>query len=110
MAVGRATDALFQALPPDARSRVGDVPALVAKLEADARVLREHHDDPVAQKRLASTVAALETLRLDLLRFSAGTGTLGDLTENVAAARKVGEDIDAALAARKELEAMDGER
>jgi hypothetical protein len=108
IALGRAADALFQALPVEKRRQLGDVPALVERLEEDAMTLRQRVDDAAAEKRLGSVVAALETLRLDLLRLAAGTGTIGELTENLAAARKVGEEVDAALAARRELEEVSG--
>nr|NIO59685.1 hypothetical protein [Acidobacteriota bacterium] len=104
MALGRVAGELFRALPDAQRRALGDVPELVARLEADAAALRERGDTAGHEERLATAVAALETLRLDLLRLHAGSGTLDELTRNVEAARKVGEQIDAALRARQEVE------
>jgi serine/threonine-protein kinase len=93
-----AAESLYAALPEAQRERLGDVPALIAKLEADALALRERTADPAAAKRLATAVAALETLRLDLLRLHAGNVTVDELTRDLEAARRVGEDIDAEVA------------
>ncbi len=98
VALGNAAEQLFQALPKEHRERLRDVPDVVAKLEADALCLREHADDPAAAARLATAVAALETLRLDLLRLHAGNASLDELTLDLEAARRVGEDIDAEVA------------
>jgi serine/threonine-protein kinase len=93
-----AAESLYAALPEAQRERLGDVPAVIAKLEADALALRERADDPAAAKRLATAVAALESLRLDLLRLHAGNVTVDELTRDLEAARRVGEDIDAEVA------------
>ncbi|MBI4419776.1 MAG: hypothetical protein HY560_03050, partial [Gemmatimonadetes bacterium] len=58
-----------------------------------------------AQQRLADTVTALETIRLDLLRLTAGGGSVDSLTADLAAARAVREDVDRLLDARAEVEA-----
>jgi serine/threonine-protein kinase len=101
IAVGRAADALFAALPAAQRTGLGDVPALLARLEADALAARAAGPD--ATPRLQSAVAALEAIRLDLLRLHAGAGTLDELTRDVEAARELGRRVDAELAARDEL-------
>jgi hypothetical protein len=106
VALGRAAHALYEELPPAVRHTLGDVPALLARLESDARALRARAGDPGGERRLASAVAALETLRLDLLRLKVGAGTLDELTANVEAARRVGEEVDAALAATRELKSL----
>ena len=102
IALGRAVDDMYRALPAATRERLGDIPALIAKLEADALALRERARDPAAGRRLATAVAALESLRLDLMRMQAGDLTLDELTTNVDAARRVGEEIDVQLDARRE--------
>ena len=61
--------------------------------------------DTVA-KRLATSVAALENIRLDLLRLTAGVGTLDQISDDLTAARAVGADVDAMLAGRREAEAL----
>ena len=102
--LGGAAEQLFNALPADQKLKLGDVPALVSKLEADALVLRKHSDDTKASERLKTTVAALETLRLDLLRLHAGNLTLDELTVDIEAAKNVRLEIDNNLAARREVE------
>jgi hypothetical protein len=68
---------------------------VIAGLEADALALRQHAGTPDGAARLATAVAILETLRLDLLRLHAGAGSLDELTRDLEAARQVGEEVDA---------------
>lgn len=103
LAVGRAVDALFDALPREQREQLRDVPRLIQRLEADALALHALADDSRAAERRASVVATLEALRLDLLRLHAGSATLDDLTSNLEAARRIHDEIDARIDARREL-------
>jgi len=73
------------------------------KLRSDLAV---HRDD--AAHRLAAAVAALESIRLNLLRLRAGTGTLAELTADLTAARAAQRDLAIAAAAREEVEALLG--
>jgi len=57
-----------------------------------------------AARRLATAVAALENLRLDLLRLKAGAGSVDELSANLTAARRIAEEIDAQVAGRIEAE------
>ncbi len=98
--LGGIAEQLFAALPAETQQRLSDVPTLVAKLEADALALRGGGEDPQTMERLAVTVAALENLRLDLLRLHAGSVGLDELTMNIEAAEQVRQDID------RHLEAM----
>jgi len=100
--LGGVAEQLFTALPADQRQQLGDVPALVARLEADALALRERGEAPEAMERLTATVAALETLRLDLLRLHAGNVTLDELTQDIEAAEQVRLEIDLHLEAARE--------
>jgi hypothetical protein len=59
-----------------------------------------------AGRRLATAVAALENIRLDLLRLKAGAGSVDELTADLSAARRLGKDIDDAVAARREVEEL----
>jgi serine/threonine-protein kinase len=106
LALGRAAESLFDALPAADRARLGDVPALLARLQADALALRARGDDPETTGRLATVAAALEAVRLDLLRLHAGAGSLHKLTRDVDAAREIGKRIDVELAARDEVERL----
>ncbi len=71
------------------------------RYRAAARI-RSARDE--AQKRFSDTVAALENLRVDLLRMRAGTVNLESVTTNLGAARDLGRQIDRLLEAHREIE------
>ncbi len=50
-------------------------------------------------------MAALETIRLDLLRMQAGTGTVQSITTDLTAARELSDDIERLLEEQAEVEA-----
>jgi len=58
----------------------------------------------LAAGRLATAVAALENLRLDLLRLKAGAGSVDELSANLTEARRIAAEIDAQVAGRIEVE------
>jgi serine/threonine-protein kinase len=101
--LGAGTQELFEALPGELRARLREVPTVVERLQLRARQLREAPAES-GRARLATTLAAMERLRLDLLRLRAGTGSTGDLTRDLEAVRAVGEQIEALLNARSELD------
>ncbi len=70
-----------------------------AALTADLMTARD-----AARARLSETVAALEIIRLDLLRLRAGTGGIGRITADLAAAGDIGAAVDRLLAAGEEVE------
>ncbi len=92
----------------DAESAAASRSAVLEKFGGDASVerqrasvtdeLRAMRDD--AGRRLAATVAALENIRLDLLRLQAGAASLHDLTAALDAANRVGQAVDDALTDR----------
>ncbi|MEP6733777.1 MAG: serine/threonine-protein kinase [bacterium] len=111
-ALGIAASELYAALPKAYRQQFTDLPVIVAALEAraaearaevdviaalapsgtaDAEVLRARRE--VAVSQLAESVAALEGIRLDLLRLHAGASDLAPLTTLMDAARHLGEDV-----------------
>ena len=53
---------------------------------------------------MASTVAALEGIRLDLLRLQMGTASVDSVTASLEAAQLVGDQISVAVHARGEVE------
>jgi serine/threonine-protein kinase len=138
VALGRATDHLFQALPKATRRELAELPATVRRLEQDATKLRasvDSLDDHLAvyersamrgarrsetanfeaelrdarqhaSERLAATVAALESIRLDLLRLQMGSGGIESVTASLAAAQRVGEQIELAVESQAEVERM----
>lgn len=59
-----------------------------------------------AEERLGVAVAALETIRLDLLRMHAGNDAVGDLTANVDAAAKLAAEIDRVLDSREVVDKL----
>jgi serine/threonine-protein kinase len=123
-ALGVAASELFAALPKAYREQLADLPATVEALEAraaearaevevlaalapsgtaDADALRARRS--TASKHLAESVAALEGIRLDLLRLHAGAGDLAPLTTLLDAARNLGEDVSRLADAQREVDA-----
>ncbi len=103
LVLGRSVLAAYEALPVTERSQVKDVPAVVARLEREAEALRARGE---TGERLAETVAALENVRLSLLKLRAGTGTVGDLTEWLERAKEIGEAVDRRIAAEREVRGL----
>jgi len=58
----------------------------------------------LVQQRLADAVAALETIRMNLLRLHAGTGSVRNLTTDLGLAREVAKEIDLLLQGHREIE------
>ena len=136
IALGRATDHLFDALPKATRKQLASLPPTVRKLEDSAARLRESiaafddqlsafdrtsdgHDasraslaDEVASaralaaERLSSTVAALEGIRLDLLRLQMGSAGIESVTASIDAAERVGAQIGFHVSAQDAVEAL----
>jgi len=137
VALGRATDHLFDALPKASRRELAALPDTVRRLEADAGRLRDSIvklDDQLAvferggdaladvertrvadelratrtlaADRLATTVAALENIRLDLLRLQMGSAGIESVTASLDAARRVGDQIAESIAAQAAVEQL----
>ena len=129
-ALGVAAAELFAALPKGYREQLADLPATVAALEARAVEARAEMDvlaalapsgsgpsassgqaaavldtrRKAASAQLAQSVAALEGIRLDLLRLHAGENDLAPLTTLIDAARALGEDMSRLADARREAD------
>jgi serine/threonine-protein kinase len=121
-ALGVAAAELFEALPKVYREQLDELPALVASLEAraaearaeievvaamapsgsDAEVLALRRN--AAKEHLAESVAALESIRLDLLRLHAGASDLAPLTTLMDAARNMGDDLHRLVEAQREVD------
>jgi hypothetical protein len=71
---------------------------------ADAEVLRARRE--AASADLADSVAALETVRLDLLRLHANASDLAPLTTLMDAARRLGEDANRLAEAQREIDGV----
>jgi hypothetical protein len=127
--IGFAIDALYEQLPKEIRTGLGDVSSVVRQLEADAQTLRQTLEmlndahaaaratgsqiptdlkdaRETAEQHLAEAVASLETIRLGLLRLAAGTGTVEGLTTDLAAAADVGDAIDRLMAGMTDVELL----
>ncbi len=123
VALGVAASELFASLPTTYQEQLAELPSVVATLEARAAEARAElelsalgpsgpDDAPVvavrrkeAAARLAQTVAALESIRLDLLRLRAGAVDLAPITTLMDAARAIGDDVSRLAEAQKEVEA-----
>jgi serine/threonine-protein kinase len=128
-ALGVAASELFAALPKAYREQLADLPATVAALEARAAEARAELDvianlagsgdsageggqagevvaarRAAAASRLSQTVAALESIRLDLLRLHADANDLAPLTTLLDAARAAGDDVRRLAEAQREAE------
>ena len=97
------------------RERVDELNAIVGAVGVEDRGVAGRRDallDEVrrtrdaAQERLSDAVAALETIRLDLLRLHAGAGDVASITQDLSAALQLSEDIRHLLAGREEVERL----
>jgi len=97
------------------RSRLDELHDALANVERDATdpAVVQRHDRIVAdlttergavEQRLSDAVAALETIRLNLLRLQAGTGTVQSLTTDLGLARDLARDISAQVEGYREIE------
>ncbi|MDQ6887465.1 MAG: serine/threonine protein kinase [Gemmatimonadota bacterium] len=151
MMIGMAAADLYAALPKAAQKELRDLPAIVKRLEEDARAMRKKMAqlnnqiaqvpaaelgtrsatldkpgaaaDGLAARRgslaadlteardgaghqLGQTVAALENIRLDLLRLQAGAGSTASVTSALDAARRIGAAVDMAIGSRDAANAL----
>jgi serine/threonine-protein kinase len=123
LAIGMAVDALFESLPKLVRRDLGDLPKVVRGLEADAMRMRRrvadlteavarNNDDGIrdaldgARNRLVDSVTALESIRLNLLRLTAGAGSVESLTADLASAREIGEQVERLLEGQRDVDAL----
>ncbi len=128
MALGLAVDELFAALPKAYREHLADLPAVVRSLEAHAEAARARVDEiaalmsiggsqpaatqagtlmanrDAAKAELAKSVAALETVRLDLLRLHGGAGDLRPITTVLKAAKELGDELNRLGSAQREVD------
>ncbi len=122
VALGVAASELFAALPAPYRAQLAALPATIEALEARAAEARAELErlgalatagpaeaatlaarKKAAQAHLADSVAALEGVRLDLLRLHAGSADLAPLTTLLEAARQIGEDAGRLAEAQREV-------
>jgi len=128
LSLGMATEQLFESLPALARTALRELPGVLHTLQRDAQRLRAryeqlqdalgaaggaahldvHHalraDRDMVQARLREAVAAMETLRLGLLRLHAGSTSLESLTTHLGLAANVSADVQRLVAAHQEVD------
>lgn len=101
-------DELQEALPGGGRERTAagsdDVDKIAQRHDDAVEAVKEERD--LVHAKLASTVAALETIRLNLLRLHAGSGSVQSLTTDLGLAYEVAKDVDLLLEARREVDSM----
>jgi len=141
IALGMAAVRLYEELPKESKRELGDLPATVRRLEADARTLRgqvkeldvvlgELADEPTAsgaeqrqtvrrdveatrdaaESRLREVVAALETIRVGLLRMHAGESVVHSVTMDLEAAQGLSGHMEGLLEGHREVERLLAER
>jgi hypothetical protein len=110
--LGDELEALYDGLPTELRRGLDDVPRTIKRLTATAESLRGQVEAARAlgeaadreQARLMEAVAALETLRVGLLKLRAGTVSIEGFTTDLDAVQEVGDRVDRLVDARRELD------
>lgn len=87
----------------DTAASVASVGEKRSSLAGDLRGARE-----AAEQRLAEVVAALETIRLELLRLHAGVGSVEGMTADLGSARELAEDLERLLEGSREVDDLLG--
>jgi serine/threonine-protein kinase len=74
------------------------------KEKRDRIVTDLENERELVQRRLKDAVAALETIRLNLLKLHAGAGSVHSLTTDLTLARQAAEEVELLLQGHKEIE------
>ena len=128
MALSVAASDLYARLPTEYREHLPDLPQVVERLEAHAAASRARLEElnalvdlggsdrssaalqditgarDTAKRELAESVAALEAVRLDLLRLHGGAVDLRPITTVLEAARELGDELDRLQKAQREVD------
>ena len=128
LSLGLAAEQLYESLPKETRLALGDVPAVLKRLQDDAQSLRRRleqlqgalietqavSDSPDfthlramrddVQGKLGESVGTLETLRLGLLRLHAGSATIEGFTTHLGVAAEVSNQVSRLVSAREDVE------
>jgi hypothetical protein len=129
LSLGMAAEQLYESLPKETRQSLGDVPALLDRLQRAAQVLRARYEElttalesrrpgvasddmdalsaerTIVHDKLTGAVGALETIRLDLLRLHAGSAAVDGLTTQLGIAEEVSAEIERMVSAREDIDA-----
>jgi len=103
LVLGRSALAAYKALPEGERRQARDLPGVLERLETGAEALRARGD---TGESLTEAVAALEHLRLALVKRQSGVGSPSDLTLVLERARAIGDHVDRRIAAAAEVQAL----
>jgi protein kinase-like protein len=103
LVLGRSALAAYKALPEGERRQARDLPGVLERLETGAEALRARGD---TGESLTEAVAALEHLRLALVKRQSGMGSPSDLTLVLERARAIGDHVDRRIAAAAEVQAL----
>jgi len=103
LVLGRSALSAYHALPDAERRQARDLPAVVERLETGAEALRARGD---TGESLTEAVAALEHLRLALVKRQSGVGSPSELTLVLERARAIGDHVDRRIAAAAEVQAL----
>jgi serine/threonine-protein kinase len=130
LSLGMAAEQLFERLPKETRHSLGDVPALLNRLQLAAQKLRGRYEElnaavesqrsgdaaaeidalreerTVVHDKLTGAVSALEMIRLNLLRLHAGSAALEGLTTHMGIAEEVSAEIERMVLAREDIDAV----
>jgi hypothetical protein len=101
--LGRSALSAYEALPEEERRQAPDLPGVLERLEIGAETLRGRGD---TGESLTEAVAALEHLRLALVKRQSGVGSPSDLTLVLERARAIGDHVDQRLAAAADVQAL----
>jgi serine/threonine-protein kinase len=128
LSLSLAAEQLFESLPRDTRAALGNVPAVLQRLQVDAQQLRQkltqlqdvlgdaavreqdasfdtlREERARVQQRMQDAVASLETLRLGLLRLHAGSMTVDGFTTRLGVAEELSADVARLVAAQAEVQ------
>src|SRR5881392_4160255 len=103
LVLGRSALSAYKALPEGERRQARDLPGVVGRLETGAEALRGRGD---TGESLTEAVAALERLRLALVKRQSGVGSASDLTLALERAKAIGDHVERRLAAAAEVQAL----
>jgi eukaryotic-like serine/threonine-protein kinase len=128
LSLGMAAEELYESLPKTTRLALGDVPGVLQRLQGDAQTLRARYDQMLEaladagdaadtaqfaearatrdaiREKLGEAIAALETIRLNLLRLHAGSGSVDGLTTHLNLAAEISSGVERLVAGHAEIE------
>jgi len=128
LSLGMAAEQLYEQLPKEQRQNLGDLPGVLRRLQEDAQSLRKRYEElqqtlneagggssmpafadvralrDSIHAKLGDAVAAMETIRLNLLRLHAGSVTVESLTTHLGLAADVSAEVERLIRGQDEVE------